>query len=134
MKEKEPLRDSTAFYRSWFDSIKKIQDLDRLKLYDDIFEYCFYGTEPKFDDPNINCIFQLIKNYSDIAHDRFDKNIDLGKSNSGLYGKSRTLDYEKIYELYDFGFTASQIANQLDYNINSVRSVLKRKRKDDDGA
>ena len=56
--------NSMTFYKSFYEAIEKLEDRQRLKMYDAIFDFQFRGIEPDFEsDPEdniLNIIWALI--------------------------------------------------------------------------
>ena len=54
------MNDVIFFDKVWFDALQTLDEKDRLRAYDAIFGYCFYGKE--FDlKPPMNCILPILK-------------------------------------------------------------------------
>ena len=53
--------NSLTFYRSFYEAIKNLNEEQRLKLYDAIFEYQFEQKNINFDDAVLNAFWLLIK-------------------------------------------------------------------------
>ena len=53
------MRESFVFYKSFYDSIKELDDKDQVIIYNAIFEYEFYKIEPELKGAN-KSIFTLI--------------------------------------------------------------------------
>lgn len=52
-------RDSCVMYRSFFDCAKGYDEATRLRIYEAIMNYMFYGIEYKGDDPAVNMAMVL---------------------------------------------------------------------------
>lgn len=50
-----------VFYRSFYSSIRKLDDERQLKLYKSIFEFAFEGKETTFEDSALELAFDLIR-------------------------------------------------------------------------
>lgn len=48
-------------YKSYIDAVAKLNDIDRLAIYEAIFNYGFTGEEPKFDNPYLEMGWNLVK-------------------------------------------------------------------------
>lgn len=79
------MRDSTIFYRSFFEAISGLEAKDKLTLYDAIFQYSLNFIEPKLDGI-ARTVFTLIKPQIDANIERW-KNGNKPKSN--LLGKRK---------------------------------------------
>lgn len=64
-------RKSFVFYRSFYDSISKLDEETRLKCYEAIIAYGLNGTEPDSDSVIVNAIVELIKPLIDINNKRY---------------------------------------------------------------
>lgn len=73
------MRDSTIFYRSFFEAISELEAKDKLILYDAIFQYSLNFIEPKLDGI-ARTVFTLIKPQIDANIERW-KNGNKPKSN-----------------------------------------------------
>lgn len=62
--------NSITFYRSFFEAIKKLNDDQRLKLYDAIFEYQFEQKNIEFDDAILQSFWILIQPNIDASNSK----------------------------------------------------------------
>ena len=65
------LRDSVVFYRSFYDAIKNIPEVDQLKVYTAIMEYAMNDVQPEIDGIAL-AIFLLVKPQIDANNKRYE--------------------------------------------------------------
>lgn len=73
------MRDSFVFFKSFYESIKNLEDKYQLELYNAICEYSLYGTEPVGLSPIATALFTLMKPNIDNSTRRYDANVSNGK-------------------------------------------------------
>ena len=65
------MRDSVVFYRSFYDAIKNIPEVDQLKAYTAIMEYAMNDVQPEIDGIAL-AIFLLVKPQIDANNKRYE--------------------------------------------------------------
>lgn len=65
------MRDSVVFYRSFYDAIKNIPEVDQLKVYTAIMEYAMNDVQPEIDGIAL-AIFLLVKPQIDANNKRYE--------------------------------------------------------------
>lgn len=73
------MRDSFVFFKSFYESIKNLEDKYQLELYNAICEYSLYGTDPVGLSPIATALFTLMKPNIDSSTRRYDANVNNGK-------------------------------------------------------
>ena len=73
------MKDSFVFYKSFYDSIKKIPEEYQLELYNAIFSYSLDGIEQNDLSPIAEAMFILIKPIIDSSQKRYEASVENGK-------------------------------------------------------
>lgn len=73
------MRDSFVFYRSFYESMKKLPDADRLALYDALADYALNETKPELD-PLHEALFVLMQAQIDANNKRYEDGKKGGRS------------------------------------------------------
>lgn len=77
------MRDSIVFYRSFYESLTKIQDSEiKLEVYEAITRYAFFDETPTFKNPVSDALWTLIKPQIDANNKRYEdgkKGAEYGK-------------------------------------------------------
>lgn len=69
--------ESMIFNKSWYDAIQHLEPLQRLQIYEGIFEYAFEGKEIDLNSP-MKCIIPLLK-------PQIDKNAEILYTKAGRH-------------------------------------------------
>ena len=72
-------KESTVFYKSFFDAIKNIPQEEQLQVYNAIFEYSFYEKTPKLNDGIAKALFTIMKPNIDSANARYRASVENGR-------------------------------------------------------
>ena len=64
-------RDSVVFYLSFYEAIKELPEMERLKAFEMVFDYAFKGVEPT-DNGIALAIFKLVKPQIDANNKRYE--------------------------------------------------------------
>ena len=64
-------RDSVVFYLSFYEAIKELPEMERLKAFEMVFDYAFKGIEPT-DNGIALAIFKLVKPQIDANNKRYE--------------------------------------------------------------
>lgn len=66
-------RDSTVFYKSYYDVIRQLPPELQLQAYDTILQYAYNGTEPERDaiDPTVYIIYTMARPQIDTNNRRY---------------------------------------------------------------
>lgn len=54
------MNNAIFFEKTWYDALKSLDDGERLKAYDAIFDYCFYGIDIDLKPPT-SCIVPILR-------------------------------------------------------------------------
>ena len=119
-------RPSTVFYEEWYKIIQDFPQRERDKVYKYIFEYSFYGIEPKVKDKTSPSYvaFRMAKPNVDFAQKRYDESVINGKK-GGRPKKVTEEVREKIVELRKNGLTQNEVAIELGLSLKTIQRVEK---------
>ena len=87
-------RDSFVFYKSFYESIKELEPTDQVKIYNAIFEYEFYGEEPKLSGVS-KSIFTLILPQLDANNKRYENGKKGGRPKNQKETKTKPKQNQK---------------------------------------
>lgn len=108
-----------VFYPNWRDFILKLSsDKDRLQLHTLIMDYGVTGTyDPTGVDPLVlNTFESIIKPQIDRSQRNYAESQNYGKE----HGRPKTVNDEKIRQLYEKGLRAEAIAKELGISTTAV--------------
>lgn len=77
-RERNPMKESVVFYKSFYDAIKKIPEEYQLELYNAIFMYSFEDIEPTNLSSIAEVIFTLTKPNIDSAQRKYKASVENG--------------------------------------------------------
>ena len=119
-------RTSTVFYKEWYHILQDFPIRERDKAYKYIFEYAFYGVEPKVKDKTSPSYvaFRMAKPNVDHAQKRYDAATENGQK-GGRPKKVTGEVVEKIVELRKNGMTQQQVATELSLSLKTIQRVEK---------
>ena len=120
------VRPSTVFYEEWYKTIKDFPQKERDKAYKYLFEYAFYGIEPKVKDKTSPSYvaFRMAKPNVDSAQKRYDAATENGQK-GGRPPKVTELVKTNILELRKKGLTQKQVATELGLSLKTIQRVEK---------
>lgn len=73
------MRESTIFYKSFYDSIKLLPKRFQLTFYEDLFEYIFNDVEPKRLTGSSLALFKALKPQIDVNNKRYENGCKGGR-------------------------------------------------------
>ena len=73
------MRQSTIFYKSFYDSIKLLPKRYQLTFYEDLFDYIFNDVEPKRLTGSSLALFKALKPQIDVNNKRYENGCKGGK-------------------------------------------------------
>ncbi len=115
-------RASCVFYATWHNAIERLPRKEQAKAYKMILDYSLNYIEPVDDRSQAYTIFMMAKPSIDKAETNYYNTIENGKKG----GRPSTIDKEKVLELSRKGMKPAEIAKKLNYNRDSVKSVIYR--------
>lgn len=80
------MNDSFVFFKSFYESIKRLPEENQLELYNAVCAYALYGEEPKKLSQLAEAIFILMKPNIDSAQKRYKANVENGKKGGAPKG------------------------------------------------
>lgn len=105
------------FYGPWLDSVEDLEtDEERYQLQTAILYYGARQEEIELTYGSVKAAFKLIKRQIDNTLEKYNKN----KQNGYEFGRPKTTNDERIYELAIAGMKAKQIALELGISENTV--------------
>ena len=97
------MRDNFIFYRSFYDGAKVLNNADRLKLYEAIFEYALDNTEPNLKGYPLG-MFNMAKPQLDANNKRYQDGIK-GAEHGKKGGRPKKNNHEGIENKNPMGFS-----------------------------
>lgn len=76
------MRQSTIFYKSFYDSIKLLPKRYQLTFYEDLFDYIFNDVEPKRLTGSSLALFKALKPQIDVNNKRYENGCKGGRPKS----------------------------------------------------
>ena len=115
-------RASCVFYSTWHNAIERLPQKEQAKAYKMILDYSLNYIEPIDDRSQAYTIFMMAKPSIESAEDRYNQSVENGKKG----GRPSMIDKEKVLELSRQGKKPAEIAKELGYNRDSVKSIIYR--------
>ena len=115
--------NSFVCYKSFLELVEQAEATDlnlAHKLAKAIMEYGIRGTYDE-SDPMLNLLMLQVKDSINRAQERYQRSIENGK----LGGRPREYADDTIAELIQQGYTASQIAEQLNCSVRTAQRRIK---------
>ena len=122
-------RDSFIFYRSFFEAVSELPDINKLEIYDAIFEYSLNFKEPKLKGLS-KTIFILIKPQLEANRKKFNNGAKGGRPSSknkqeeSKAKPKRNLNVTKVIANVNDNVNVNDNYN-VNYNVNSNENVNK---------
>ena len=107
-------KESTVFYKSFFDAIKNIPQEEQLQVYNAIFEYSFYEKTPKLNDGIAKALFTIMKPNIDSANARYRASVENGRKG----GRPKKENLEKTQQKPKENLEETQIKPRQNLNDN----------------
>jgi len=107
------MRDSTIFYRSFYDSIKLLPKRYQLAFYDALFDYMFDDVEPSKLVGGAAALFKALKPQIDVNNQRYEN----GKK-GGRPRKNQTETKPKPNDNQTYNQTETKTKPNVNDNVN----------------
>ena len=107
------MRDSTIFYRSFYDSIKLLPKRYQLAFYDALFDYMFDDVEPSKLMGGAAALFKALKPQIDVNNQRYEN----GKK-GGRPRKNQTETKPKPNDNQTYNQTETKAEPNVNVNVN----------------
>ena len=117
-------KESTVFYKSFFDAIKNIPQEEQLQVYNAIFEYSFYEKTPKLNDGIAKALFTIMKPNIDSANARYRASVENGRKG----GRPKKENLEETQQKPKENLEETQTKPRQNLNVNdndNVNAVVK---------
>ena len=82
------MKDSMIFYKSFIDALNELPDEDRLKLYDAIFAFGIYGTEPELSGIDA-AVFTLVRPQIEANNRKYENGVKGGRPKNQTETKTK---------------------------------------------
>ena len=115
------MRDSTVFYRSFYDGIKAMPKKMRLELFEAVFDYTFYDVQPELEGMTA-ALFSVMKPQIDANNERYEngkKGAEYGKRG----GRPKKETPMGIEEKTPMGLSAETPNKNVNVNVNGNVNV-----------
>ena len=107
-------KESTVFYKSFFDAIKNIPQEEQLQVYNAIFEYSFYEKTPKLNDGIAKALFTIMKPNIDSANARYRASVENGRKG----GRPKKENLEETQQKPKENLKETQTKPRQNLNVN----------------
>lgn len=104
-------KESFVFYKSFYESIRSLDNETKLEIFEAICNYSLYENEPEFKSEVSKAIFTLIRVNLDKAEARYRASIENGKKGGAPKGNQNAKKKQPKNNL-------EQPRNNLNYNLN----------------
>jgi hypothetical protein len=112
-------RDSFIFYRSFFEAVSELQDINKLEIYDAIFEYSLNFKEPELNGLS-KTIFILIKPQLEANRKKFNNGAKGGRPSNKNKQKETKIKPKRNLSITKTKANVNDNVNVNDnYNVNN---------------
>lgn len=119
-------RDSCVFYNNWLTYIERFPEDEQLQILKMILKYSLRYEEPVDDNSVAYKTFILLKINIDNAEEHYNFSVESGRKG----GRPSQINKDLILDMYfNKGIKTAQIARQLNYKPNTVKSIIQRNKK-----
>lgn len=124
--QNETERESMIFYRSFYEAAKFLPNDEKVKIYEMIFNYGFYQTEPKGDEatPLTMAIFGLVKPQIEKNITRYENGKKGGRPSTKKDGKKTKAKPKETEPEPNYNYNVNDNYNVIKKEIHKEKNTL----------